>query len=386
MDIQNIALVRATDIIPTDGIVRSISHVPYLCKENRTEFAEAMYDLLRRKGILQSRETLEQYMPYSSNYNSMVLWSLNGLVPDDTNNTFSNKSCAIITGLAEQLEQSEIISLVPTDTAIKEKVHLSPNSTILIRNERYEALSQQEKEDLSKLNINIKIFDGDLKETVGKALTESGRYTAENLSLYREDYGYIKSDTSDEVIETVHRIAESKGIPQILHYNVITKQVDNLDKLTSVENEFNNGLIVKDFYKKTFLEWLFSKMDIDEDVKAFALFSPDNSRCMESLCDEIGRLGINNYKSFLDTYNQTLEQLKKSGKLPTPHEIVTSYSQNKKIDLISLIEEYNTKNIILSSAIEATEEITRSGIMDKYLEIFEKSTQERSEESNEQEI
>ena len=37
MDIKNIALVRATNVIPVDGVVRPISAVPYLRKEKDTE-------------------------------------------------------------------------------------------------------------------------------------------------------------------------------------------------------------------------------------------------------------------------------------------------------------------------------------------------------------
>ena len=35
MDIKNIAIVRATNIIPFDGVVRPISEIPYLKKEYR---------------------------------------------------------------------------------------------------------------------------------------------------------------------------------------------------------------------------------------------------------------------------------------------------------------------------------------------------------------
>ena len=52
MDINNIALVRATNIIPFDGVVRPISEVSYLQKEKGTEFSFAMNDLLKRKGLL----------------------------------------------------------------------------------------------------------------------------------------------------------------------------------------------------------------------------------------------------------------------------------------------------------------------------------------------
>lgn len=275
MDIKNIALVRATNVIPVDGVVRPISAVPYLRKEKDTEFSTSMRDLLRRKGLLkevdwtkpdeinkiskENTKTLEQYVPYNSDYNSMVLWSLNGLVPDDMNNTFSDKTCAIIDGLAEQIEQSEMVSLVPTDTAIKGNVNLSNKATILIDKDRYETLSLEEKDKLAKLNLNVTIFQGNLKEAVNEALIRKGRYTAETLSLAREDDGYIKSDTSDEVRRTIRDVANERNIAQVLHWSVITGQNDELDKLENVKDDFENGCIVKDFYKRAFSNICFQK-------------------------------------------------------------------------------------------------------------------------------
>lgn len=382
MDIKNIALVRATNIIPFDGVVRSISEEKYLRKEKRTEFFEAMYDLLRRKGLLESRETVEQYMPYSSDYNSMVLWSLNGLVPDDGNNTFSNKTCAIIEGLAEQIEQAEIISLVPTDAAIKGHVNLSNKAKLLISKERYETLSQEEREKLEKLEIEITIFQGALKDAVDKKLISEGRYTAENLSLYREDKGYIKSETSDEVRETICKIAQEKEISQVLHSNVLTGQNDERDKLISVKEEFNNGVIVKEFFKRTFFEYLFSKMEIDENTKVYALYSPDNSSCMESLCDEIGRIGLDKYKDLVDEYNKGLDELRESGKLPTPQEIVNSSVENKKIDLISMLEEQNRGDTMLISAIKESEDKVKTSMLYEQMGNFRQLTKEKTKVSD----
>ena len=386
MDIKNIALVRATNVIPVDGVVRPISAVPYLRKEKDTEFSTSMRDLLRRKGLLkevdwtkpdeinkiskENTKTLEQYIPYNSDYNSMVLWSLNGLVPDDMNNTFSDKTCAIIDGLAEQIEQSEMVSLVPTDTAIKGNVNLSNKATILIDKDRYETLSLEEKDKLAKLNLNVTIFQGNLKEAVNEALIREGRYTAETLSLAREDDGYIKSDTSDEVRRTIRDVANERNIAQVLHWSVITGQNDELDKLENVKDDFENGCIVKDFYKRAFFEYLFSKMNIDNGTKEYALYFPDSSKYMEDLCDEIGRIGIDKYKSLVDEYNKSLEQLRETGKLPTPQQIVNSARENKKIDLVSMIEKHSNEDIILSSAIKTTEEKTRTGVMDAQMENF----------------
>lgn len=402
MDIKNIALVRATNVIPVDGVVRPISEVPYLHKEKGTEFFFAMNDLLKKKGILkeidwakpdeiseidrENNEILKQYMPYNSDYNSMVLWSLNGLVPDDMNNTFSNKTCAIIEGLAEQIEQSEIVSLVPTDTAIKGNINLSNKATILISKERYELLSQEEKEQIAKLNMNITIFEGDLKQAVDKELVTENKYTAETLSLRREDDGYIKSDTSDEVRETVHGVANERKIAQVLHWNVITGQNDELDKLVNVKDEFKNSLVVSDFYKRAFLQYLFSKMDIDNKVKGDAVYLPESSQYMQALCDEIDRIGIDKYKSLVDEYNKSLEKLREKGKLPTPQEIVNSASEKKKIDLVSMIEEHSNEDIILSSAIEKTEQITRTGLLDEQMGNFKQLTKERDEKTKGVEI
>lgn len=402
MDIKNIALVRATNVIPVDGVVRPISEVPYLRKEKGTEFSFAMYDLLKKNGLLrkidwtkleeiseidrENNEILNQYMPYNSDYNSMVLWSLNGLVPDDMNNTFSNKTCAIIEGLAEQIDQSEIVSLIPTDTAIKGNINLSNKATILINKEKYELLSQEQKEQMAKLNINITIFEGDLKKAVDKELVREDRYTAETLSLRREDNGYIKSDTSNEIIKTVHDVANEKNIAQVLHWNVITGQNDELDKLVNVKDEFENSLLVSDFYKKTFMRYLFSKMDIDNKVKEDALYSPESSQYMQALCDEINRMGLDRYKLLVDEYNEALESLRKKEKLLTPQEIVNSAREKKTIDLVSMIEENSNEDIILSSAIEQTEEITRTGVLDEQMGNFKQLTKEKDEKTKGVEI
>lgn len=397
MDIKNIALVRATNVIPVDGIVRPVSEVPYLRKEDGTEFSFAMYDLLKKNGVLkeidwtkpdeiseidrENNEILKQYMPYNSDYNSMVLWSLNGLVPDDMNNTFSNKTCAIIDGLEEQIEQSEIISLVPTDTAIKGNVNLSDKATVLISKERYESLSKEEKQQIIKSNMNITIFEGDLKEAVDKELIREGRFTAENLSLTRKDGGYIQSNTSDELRETICKIANDRGIPQVLHWNIITGQNDELDKLVNVKDEFENSIEVNKFYKNTFFKYLFKKIDIDAKIKENAIYSPEASPYMQALCDEIDRIGIDKYKSVLDEYNKSLENLREKGKLPTPQEIVNSAREKKPIDLVSMIEEHSNENIILSSAIEETEKITRTGILYEQMENFKLLTKEKSEKT-----
>ena len=181
MNIENIALVRATDIIPVNGVIVPVSEVPYLTKDRNQMLGVAITGLLKRKGIItpidfsrlddekymedKNREintVTSDYIPYSSNYNSMVLFSLNGIVPDDKeagfgNNTFSNKKCAIIDSLSSHID--DVISLNPTDTAIKGNVKLSSDAVVLIEKNTYNTLSEEDKIKLNSLRKISFIFE-----------------------------------------------------------------------------------------------------------------------------------------------------------------------------------------------------------------------------------
>lgn len=377
MDIHNIALVRATNVIPFDGTVHPVKDTPFIKKESGSVFAREMFSLLRRKGALKpidwespeserqavedhNKEIAAEYMPYTSMYNSMVLFSLNGLVPDDNATKFSEKSCAIIDGLEEQIDKADIVSMVPTDTAVKGTLTLSKNAKILIAKERYEGLSQQEKLQLEQLDLTVNVFEGDLKTAVDSALVNSGRYTAENLGLTSENGGFKESPTSKDVLEAINTVAQGKNIPQLLHMNVFLGQTGGEEKLESVKGEKQQCDTIAGVYKQAFLEYLFANMNIDEAVKECALYFPDSDRYMEDLCDEIGRIGLDKYKQVLDEYNQSLEKLRDAGELSTPQQIVDAIQEGRKIDLKSMVEQGKTKDAVLASAIEATEEVTTS--------------------------
>lgn len=65
MDINNIAIVRTTNVIPFDGIVRPLSNVPYLCKNIGLKYSARLSDLLHELGVIspmdQSRMFEEDY-------------------------------------------------------------------------------------------------------------------------------------------------------------------------------------------------------------------------------------------------------------------------------------------------------------------------------------
>jgi hypothetical protein len=273
----------------------------------------------------------------------MVLFSLNGLVPDDINNTFSNKNCAIIEDLSAQIGSTEFISIYPTDTAIKGTVNLSKKAIILIRDDIYNSLSRVEKYALELIDPDIITFNGDLTAAVEHALSASGVYQPEKLSLSRADHGYIASDTSEETIKVIREIAQTYNISQELFFNILTGQTDLKEELSSVKDEFSNYLIVTKFYQDTFLKYLFERIDVSPDLQ-YLLLNFGARLHMDRLCEIIELFGFDKYKQLVAEYNVKIEQLKAQEALPTPIEIVASCQTDAANNLFDLAMRKATKS------------------------------------------
>lgn len=351
MNINNIALVRATNIIPFEGVVRPLSNVPYLYKDIGIEFSSSLNDLLNELGIIPpldyskmfeddyydnmvalSSKILKEYLPYSSDYNSMVLFSLNGICPDDNehgfaNNTFSDKNVAIIEPLAEHINQ--IISLVPTDTAIKGDVILSNEAIILIRENIYMSLSEEQKNMLHNNNFYIKTFNDSLKEAIRNELQNSGKYIPETLSLSESTGGFMPSETSELQKECINNIVESFGLLKMKYFNLITAKNIPSFKFDFLYNELDNAQIVKEYYIEKFLNEFLIYVNAPEDMINMISQNSYYKPFISQVIDIIKDIGIDNYKQFVDKYNMKLEEQKNNVTLPTPEEIIASKNEKR---------------------------------------------------------
>ena len=299
-------------------------------KNTSSKFAFAMNDLLRKVGkmppitfeimeedIKNRQEILKKYIPYTSDYNSMVLWSINGLVPDDSengfgNNTFSNKKCVIIDGLKEQLTLSSVVSIVSTDTAIQGNVELSDSAIILIEQNEYNLLNEEQKKQLSK--FNVKTFSGELRQSVEETLIETNRYAPERPILNKAEGGFKKSDTSEETKDLINSVAKENNILQMYHFDIIFDKNNNVPG--ELKNEFENINIVNTYFQEKFYKYLAN--NINNLYKG----------CKDS---------IENYKKLLDKYNTRLEQLRENKTLPTPQQIVDTVRRDKSKE----VEDYD---------------------------------------------
>lgn len=349
MDISKIALVRSINSIPFNGVIEPLSNYTHLTKSNGTILSGIISDLLKEEGITrkitpdlmfssnyddiveENSRTIREYLPYSADYNSMVLFSVNGICPDDNengfgNNIFSKNKVGVIEPLAPHI--NEAVSLCPTDVAIKGNVTLSKDAVILIDEEFASTLTEHEVAMLKSTNLTIKTFKGSLKDAITNELINMG-YTPEVLSLSVSSGGFMPSDTSEELKENLSELASTYGISQTKFFNLISNPDPNMPRYEMVEGEFRKFNQVYNYYSKMFLEALLTHMGVDKELTE-VLSTLSNKTYELKVKELIKSFGIENYKNFVDSYNASLLEKREKGLLETPEEIVSSLT-NKGI-------------------------------------------------------
>lgn len=345
MNIEDLMLVRATNIIPFEGVIKPISDDRYLTKKLLGSFESTISDLLEEEGIMPVQDyektiadenyydeyvkvcgqITKEYLPYVSDYNSVVLFSLNGICPDDSehgfgNNTFSDKHCAVIEPLKYHIE--EAISLVPTDTAIKGNVILSKEATLLIDEETFKSLSEEERNKLLSLPIRLKLFNGSLKENIKTALRDMS-VPSEDLSLSRASKGFKDSDTSENIKRLIDELIIKYDLSRKKYFDLITARTnEEIPKYDLVKDEYDNAIKIYDYYLERFLTALLDFLEAPNNIKVRLHRNLHNNAFMKQIAELIKTKGISNYKLFVDEYNTDLENQRKSGSLKTPNEIL----------------------------------------------------------------
>lgn len=346
---DELILVRATNIIPFDGIVRPLSNSPYIKKINWFPITQKIGDWLKEEGLIEKPDPsryleedyfemavkkmnnqLLNYIPYLSDYNPYILFSLNGLVPDDSevgfaNNTFNNKLCAIIEPAKHHIDQ--IKSIEPTDTALLGDIKLSNEAIILINEGLYKSLTEEEKQRLHSNGCTIYVFNGLLKDAIKHVFDDKG-YQFETLSLSRLNGGYIPSNTSNKLKITIDKVSKEYNIPRVLFFNIVSRKHDfkhlfPIDIMKETQK-------VYDYYIRRFISSILTYLGKEDLIKEF---TTSNNIYYQSdiLFEIIKEAGTEKYLDFIQKYNANLEALSRIGKLPTPEEIINQANLKKTI-------------------------------------------------------
>ena len=191
-------------------------------------------------------------------------------------------------------------------------------------------MDETQKALLHNNTFVIKIFTGSLKEAIRNELQNSGRYIPETLNLSASTGGVIPSETSEELKQVISHIAKKFGLSQEKYFNLITSTDKTMIKYSDVEKEFDNIVIVQDYYMKMFLEELLVHLNAPNSMKIANSSQLYNKQYILEIVNLIKDYGIDNYKKIVDDYNARMKEKQKDGSMLTPQEVITIVNQQKR--------------------------------------------------------
>ena len=329
MNIDNTVLVRAMNHLPLNGEIVPSCEGKYLKPDGSSDFAFVMRDIVKKELEKELGRPLNLYYesedekllnaamqdmyPYTSDYTSTLSFSLNGLVPDDINNKFSDMKIAVLEPLKNHTD-AEFLSVDVIDTTIKGRINAS-GAILLIDSLLFESLDADAKNNLLS-NYQVEVFTGSLKEAVKESLVKHG-YPALEYNQRREDNYIVDCVEKESMIEFQDTFAESVKASRLrlaqLYMEPFLHGVD-LEAGEKAKADFYKGVEVANYYKNKLYEFLVAKGEevgiVLSDEEKFYLFSEYSnskevlSKLTESLIQAYG--GVQSFKMVIQEYNQEL--------------------------------------------------------------------------------
>lgn len=330
---DDFVLVRVTDHLPENRVIKPISQVPFVIKAggplsfiiNDIVKANLSINIHDPKNWPEIKKRNDELTPFSTQYRSTVHFTLNSLVQNHGafQNTFDGKYI-IIEPLNEQFKKgTNFSSIREVDTCIKGPVQLSENASILIDEVTYSKLTYETKEELNKF-MSIYCYTGD-REVAFKMLMLKLKYIPEEIN----EHGFKDSKTSAKMVESYIKIAAQHNTKIEKHINLVEYAEDD-----------KNNLILWDIYNKLYMKFLFSKIQISDEIKKDILETKSlvvegdlSSQSKAELKVAIENIGLEEYKKIVDEYNACIEEMIKKGTFPTNDELING--KELKIDGLS---------------------------------------------------
>jgi len=349
MNIDNVVLVRAMNNLPLNGELLPSSEGVYFKADGMLEFNHLMrkkvkqdlekslgryIDVYNEEDATILKEACKPYEPVSSNYTSVLSFSLNGLVPDDINNKFSKMPIAVIIPIKE-LKEANFVNIHQIDSSIKGKVEISNKAILVIEKNKYESLTEEEKINLIS-NYKIELFIGELSLAVKETL-EKYNYPALSLTDKVEEK-YIKDCSEKEsLIKFQDEFADSIKASRLRLTPLYKEPLYNLHGNDLVASEkfrsdFDKNNTVQAYYKEKFYDFWILKcnelgMELSELDKYYIINSLQQGE--ELLNDSINyiieKYGISCIKQIISEFNELMYK-----NYLTPEEIVSLNSETRK--------------------------------------------------------
>lgn len=351
MNIDNVVLVRAMNNLPLNGELIPSCEGKRLVNDNQSDFyyfirecvssnleqqlgrALVLFDNSPDSKLIE--EAMKEYSLLTGDYYTTTLsFALNGLVPNDMNNTFSDMKMAILEPIKNQIN-ADFVTIETIDTTIKGRIKTSDEAILIIEQEYFSQLTKEKQEDLLT-NFNIKLFEKNLKEAINNTLRENG-YPVLPLIQKREMKNIEECPEKESMLnfEDKFSIAVGASRLRLQHLTFMYGGGTELDQNAhnKLSEEHSNTLKVEEYYKRQLYEFLLNKAEIlgieVSDEEKYYIFTnyQEGTEVMKkittSLINAYG--GLENFKQFIYEYNNYIKE-----NYLTNHQIISSINNRQK--------------------------------------------------------
>lgn len=335
MNINNVVMVRAMSHIPFDGELIPSCEGQRLVDDQNSDFAYFMRNIVKKEmeeklgrsiNLWEETEdkklyekTLQNYKTLTGDYYTTTLsFSLNGMVPDDINNNFTDMKIAVLDPIRNHKDK-DFVTVETIDTTIKGRIKVSSDAILLIDEGIYLTLSEEQKNNLNS-NYQVKLFRGALRDAVGHTLKENN-YPVLPLIQKREMKNIQECPERESMLKFEDEFANLVNASRLrledltIKYGGSPIEADQIAH-EKLEEELPNTITVQNYYKQELYNFLLKKtqdfgLEITDEEK-FYLFSEysNGQEVMEKmtlfLIESYG--GIEKFRGFIEEYNNMIKQ------------------------------------------------------------------------------
>lgn len=320
LEANDFMLVRTSNFIGENRTIKPIADIPFIIKTNSlanrsiASLLKEKYqlNLFNDKDLDTYRLLKEEYSHYSTQYRSTIHFTLNGLVSSHLQGNFDNKNFIILDNLEEHLGKEDIRSIRMEDTYISGDVHLSKNAIVMVKEDKFD---QFIKENPELNNYNIVLYTGKSDIAVNILLTKL-KIVSETIG---KDYA-IDSPLQNYINTFFKAIEQTYNIKQIKHANSKEYQEDD-----------QKNILLWDLYNNAFYDFLLANIDdINKEEAKENLMNSSYLTAEKTFKSILNRISLEEYKTIVDTFNNTIINKKLNNQLPSNNEIIQSITNKEK--------------------------------------------------------
>lgn len=351
MNINNVVLVRAMNNLPLNGELIPSCEGQRLVNDNKSDFYYFMRDCVRANleqqlgrslvlfpdspDYLLMEEAMKDYLMVTGDYYTTTLsFALNGLVPDDMNNQFTNMKMAVLEPIKNQTS-ADFVTIETIDTTVKGRMNTSDEAILVIERNFFSQLSSDVQVNLVD-NFKIKLFEGNLKDAISNTLRENN-YPVLPLVQKKEKNNIEACPEKESMLDFEDKFSVAVGASR-LRLQQLTFMYGGgtaVDEIAhnKLKEEHDNTLKVAEYYKNQLYEFMVNKaMNLGigiSDEDKFYLFTNYQEgveamkRIVTSLISAYG--GLDSFKQFIQEYNNYIEE-----NYLTNEQIVSSINNKQK--------------------------------------------------------